>query len=56
MDLHQAALLSQVCRDLMIADFDAAEISWVGPVGFYANAAGASVSRSFRSLRLRRPA
>ena len=28
-----------------------AEIAWVGPVGFYAKAAGASVSRTFRTLR-----
>lgn len=48
-----AALLSQVCRDLMIAEFDHAEIAWVGPVSFYAKAAGATVSRSFRSLSWR---
>lgn len=48
-----AALLGQVCRDLMIAEFDHAEIAWVGPVSFYAKAAGATVSRSFRSLSWR---
>ena len=44
-----AALLGQVCRDLMTAEFAEAEIAWVGPVGFYAKA-GATVSRTFRSL------
>ncbi|MEY2570286.1 MAG: hypothetical protein QOE63_636, partial [Acidimicrobiaceae bacterium] len=45
-----SALLGQLCRDLMIADISDAEIAWVGPVSFYAKAAGATVSRSFRSL------
>ena len=48
-----AALLSQLCRDLMIAEIEHAEIAWVGPVSFYAKAAGAKVSRSFRSLSRR---
>jgi GNAT superfamily N-acetyltransferase len=48
-----AALLGQVCRDLMIAEIKHAEIAWVGPVSFYAKAAGATVSRSFRSLTWR---
>jgi len=48
-----AALLGQLCRDLQIAEYDRAEIAWVGPVGFYAKAAGATVSRSFRSLTKR---
>ena len=48
------ALLGQVCRDLMIADFTHTEISWVGPIRFYAKA-GATVSRVFRQYRLRRP-
>jgi GNAT superfamily N-acetyltransferase len=43
------ALLSELCRDLMVARFEMAEISWVGPVRFYAKA-GASVSRSFRTF------
>jgi GNAT superfamily N-acetyltransferase len=51
-----AALLGEVCRDLMTAGYPDAEISWVGPVGFYAKAAGASVSRVFRSLRKPAPA
>jgi GNAT superfamily N-acetyltransferase len=45
-----AALLAQVCRDLGTAEFAEAEIAWVGPVGFYAKAAGATISRAFRSL------
>jgi GNAT superfamily N-acetyltransferase len=49
-----AALLGQVCRDLMTAELDTAEIAWVGPIGFYAKAAGATVSRSFRSLTFSR--
>lgn len=49
-----SALLGQVCRDLMIAEYDHAEISWVGPVRFYAKN-GATVSRVFRRYRKRRP-
>jgi GNAT superfamily N-acetyltransferase len=48
-----AALLSQLCRDLMIAEIERAEIAWLGPVSFYAKTAGAKVSRSFRSLSRR---
>jgi len=51
-----AALLGQLCRDLQAAEFKSAEIAWVGPVSFYAKAAGAKVSRVFRSLMLLRPA
>ena len=51
-----AALLGQLCRDLQAAEFSSAEIAWVGPVSFYAKAAGAKVSRVFRSLMLPRPA
>lgn len=49
------ALLGQVCRDLMIAEFTHTEISWVGPIRFYAKA-GATVSRVFRRYRKTRPA
>lgn len=49
------ALLGQISRDLMIAEFAHTEISWVGPVRFYAKS-GATVSRVFRGYRLRRPA
>lgn len=45
-----AALLSALCRDLHAAGRHAAEIAWVGPAGFYANTAGAAVSRVFRRL------
>lgn len=49
------ALLSEICRDLMIAEFTHTEISWVGPARFYAKS-GATISRVFRSYRTRRPA
>ena len=45
-----AALLSAACRDLRAAGHADAEIAWVGPVGFYAKTAGATVSRVFRTL------
>lgn len=47
------ALLGAVCQDLMVAGRRDVEVAWIGPVGFYA-AAGASVSRVFRTLRRRR--
>jgi GNAT superfamily N-acetyltransferase len=50
------AMLAQLCRDLQIAEYTDAEIGWVGPVSFYAKAAGARVSRTFRSLTLSRRA
>ena len=48
------AVLGGLCRDLMAAGFTDAEIAWVGPAGFYARTAGASVSRVFRTLARRR--
>lgn len=45
-----AALLGCVCTDLMVAGYPQAEIAWVGPVAFYAKAAGAVVSRVFRTV------
>jgi GNAT superfamily N-acetyltransferase len=48
------ALLSAIATDLMAAGLSTVEVAWVGPVGFYANAAGATVSRTFRSLSLSR--
>ncbi len=48
------ALLSALCVDLMTANFRDAEISWVGPVRFYAKA-GARVSRMFRLYRKPKP-
>jgi hypothetical protein len=41
-----------VCTDLQVAGLAATEISWVGPVGFYARL-GAEVSRVFRTLERR---
>jgi hypothetical protein len=48
------ALLSAIATDLMAAGLQSVEVAWVGPVGFYANAAGATVSRTFRTLSLSR--
>lgn len=47
------ALLGAIATDLMAAGLSTVEVAWVGPLGFYANAAGASVSRTFRTLHLR---
>jgi GNAT superfamily N-acetyltransferase len=49
-----SALLGQLCRDLMIAEFPHAEICWVGPIRFYAKN-GATISRVFRQYKKRRP-
>ncbi len=49
------ALLSAVAADLRPAGYADVEVAWVGPVGFYARAAGAAVSRVFRTATLRRP-
>lgn len=43
------ALLAATCRDLMTAGHQTVEISWLGPVAFYAKTAGARVSRVFRT-------
>lgn len=43
------ALLGALLVDLRAHGLQDAEISWVGPVGFYARVAGASVSRVFRT-------
>jgi GNAT superfamily N-acetyltransferase len=48
------ALVSAVCRDLMIAEIPRTEICWAGPLRFYARA-GATVSRVFRQYRTPRP-
>lgn len=47
------ALLGAVAQDLMVAGWRDLEVAWIGPVRFYA-AAGASVSRVFRTYRRRR--
>ena len=44
------ALLSAIAKDVMAAGIESVEVSWIGPIGFYAKAADASVSRVFRSL------
>ena len=49
------ALLAACCRDLQIAEYRDCEIAWIGPIGFYAKAAGATVSRVFRTAVLDRP-
>jgi GNAT superfamily N-acetyltransferase len=41
-------LLSACLQDLRVAGLDRCEISWIGPVGFYAKTAGAEVSRVFQ--------
>ena len=43
------AVLGALCADLTAAGYRRAEISWVGPVGFYARAADAHVSRVFQT-------
>lgn len=47
------ALLGVIATDLMAAGLATVEVSWAGPVRFYAKAAGATVSRSFRTLSRR---
>jgi ribosomal protein S18 acetylase RimI-like enzyme len=44
------AMLSAACRDLRAAGYADAEIAWVSTVAFYGKAAGASVSRVFRTM------
>ena len=44
------ALLAEVCRDAMVSGYADVEISWIGPMRFYAKAGG-SVSRVFRMLQ-----
>lgn len=47
-------LLAACLQDLQVAGFDRCEISWIGPVGFYAKAAGAEVSRVFQLVGKRK--
>ena len=49
-----SALLSAICADVAELDRPDVEIAWVGPVRFYARAAGAGVSRTFRVVIKRR--
>jgi GNAT superfamily N-acetyltransferase len=48
-------LLAACLTDLQVAGYDRCEISWIGPVGFYAKAAGAEVSRTFRITGKQKP-
>ncbi|HEX2851483.1 MAG TPA: GNAT family N-acetyltransferase, partial [Acidimicrobiales bacterium] len=48
------ALLGAIATDVMAAGLSTVEVAWVGPVRFYAKAAGATVSRAFRTLTLPR--
>jgi GNAT superfamily N-acetyltransferase len=48
-------LLAACLQDLQVAGFERCEISWIGPVGFYAKAAGAEVSRVFQLVGMRKP-
>lgn len=48
-----SALVAAVATDLRAAGHNAVEIAWVGPVGFYAKAVGAVVSRTFVRMRSR---
>src|SRR3954452_23951774 len=43
------AMLGALLADLRAHSLPDAQISWVGPIGFYARVAGASVSRVFRT-------
>lgn len=49
------ALLGAIAADLDARGLDSVEVSWLGPVGFYANAAGATMSRAFQTMMLPRP-
>jgi len=48
-----AALLGAVCADVADSGRPDVEIAWVGPIGFYARSAGASVSRVFLRMSSR---
>ena len=45
-----SALLGAIATDLMAAGLSTVEVAWIGPVRFYAKAAGATVSRAFRTF------
>ena len=45
-----SSLLSAICADVAELGRADVEIAWVGPVRFYARAAGAAVSRTFRVM------
>ena len=49
------ALLSAIASDVMAAGLDTVQVAWIGPVRFYAKAAGATTSRAYLKLGLPRP-
>lgn len=49
------ALLGAVAADVETAGGPSVEVSWLGPMGFYANGAGATMSRAFQVMSLPRP-
>lgn len=44
------ALLGAIAGDVRAAGLSSVEVAWIGPFGFYAKSAGASVSRTFMRL------
>jgi GNAT superfamily N-acetyltransferase len=48
-------LLAACLLDLQVAGYDRCEIAWIGPVGFYAKAAGAEIGRVFRIVGKKKP-
>lgn len=50
------ALLGAIAADVQARGQDSVEVSWLGPVGFYANGAGATMSRAFQTMTMPRPA
>ncbi|HVF33274.1 MAG TPA: GNAT family N-acetyltransferase [Acidimicrobiales bacterium] len=45
-----SALLGAIASDLMAAGLSTVEVAWIGPVRFYAKAAGATVARAYRTF------
>ena len=47
------ALLGAIATDLMAAGLSTVEVAWIGPVRFYAKAAGATTSHAYRTFSRR---
>jgi mycothiol synthase len=47
------ALLGAIATDLMAAGLSSVEVAWIGPVRFYAKAAGATTSHAYRTFSRR---
>ena len=47
------ALLGAIATDLMAAGLSSVEVAWIGPVRFYAKAAGATTSHAYRTFTRR---